>query len=218
MVHDIIPVKFIDIQTKMKYNFKYVVPKVLKTAKYLVFDSEFTRKDVYEYYNLGNIPGTVIPLGYNKELFHPVEKGYIKNKYGYDKYFFYAGDLRPYKNLGNAIRAFARAGFNDVLFIIAGRHDERYIHDLQGIVDELGLGNRVIFTDYIAADELPHFYANAEALFFPSRYEGFGLPPLEAMAMGTPVITTRMSSLPEVCGDAAEYIDPRPIAWFDLSG
>ncbi len=211
VVHDIIPVKFKDIKTKMRYNFKYVVPNVLKTAKYLVFDSEFTRNDVYEYYKLRNIPSSVIQLGYNKELFHPVEKGYIKKKYGYDNYFFYVGDIRPYKNLENSIRAFAKADLDDVIFIIAGKRDERYFPALTRTVADLSLGNRVVFVDYIAGDELPHFYGNALALFFPSLYEGFGLPPLEAMAMGTPVITTRMASLPEVCGDAAVYVNPDDI-------
>ncbi len=211
VVHDIIPVKFKDIKTKMRYNFEYVVPHVLKTAKYIVFDSEYTRNDVYEYYKLRNIPSSVIQLGYNKELFHPVEKGYIKKKYGYKNYFFYVGDIRPYKNLENSIRAFAKADLDDIIFIIAGKRDERYFPVLTRIVNELGLGNRVVFADYIASDELPHFYGNALALFFPSRYEGFGLPPLEAMAMGTPVITTRMASLPEVCGDAAVYVDPDDI-------
>ena len=87
----------------------------------------------------------------------------------------------------------------------------RFHPGLKSLVNELGLEDSVIFTDYIPKEDLPHFYRNALALFFPSRYEGFGLPPLEAMATGTPVITTRLASIPEVCGDAAFYVNPDDI-------
>ncbi len=208
VVHDIIPAKFPEVQPRMKYNFLYVVPWILRTARYLVFDSDHTRNDVFDFYGLKGIPNSVVQLGYNKDLFRPLEKGLIKKKYGYDRYFFYVGDMRPYKNLKNAIISFAKAGLDDVLFVIAGKQDMRYFPDIKKIVDDLNLGERVIFADYVPIEDLPHFYSDAIALFFPSKYEGFGLPPLESMATGTPVITTRMASIPEVCGDAAVYVDP----------
>ena len=75
-------------------------------------------------------------------------------------------------------------------------------------MDELFLKDRVVFLDYVPEKDLPHLYSEAAAFVFPSLYEGFGLPPLEAMACGCPVIVSNAASLPEVCGDAAYYVDP----------
>jgi glycosyltransferase involved in cell wall biosynthesis len=75
----------------------------------------------------------------------------------------------------------------------------------------LKLNENVIFLDYVSCHELPYFYNDATAFIFPSEYEGFGLPPLEAMASGLPVITTKFTSIPEVCGNAPIYIDPKNI-------
>ena len=95
VVHDIIPVRFSEIQPGMKNYFKYIVPSILKTSLHLVFDSEYTRRDVLDYYNLKDIPNSVIPAGYDCNQYYPFEKGFIKKKYGYDRYFFYIGDMRP---------------------------------------------------------------------------------------------------------------------------
>lgn len=73
---------------------------------------------------------------------------------------------------------------------------------------QMNVENDVIFPGYIPIEDLPHFYADCAALLFPSKYEGFGFPPLEAMACGAPVITTRCASIPEVCAGAAIYVDP----------
>ncbi|MDY6935782.1 MAG: glycosyltransferase family 1 protein [Spirochaetota bacterium] len=212
VVHDIIPAKFPQIQTKMTYYYLYVVPWILKTSRHLVFDSENTRKDVLEYYKIKNIPNSVIYAGFNKGLFKPIKGGFIKKKYGFDRYFFYVGDMRPYKNLNSAIQAFSRASLEeDILFVVAGKRDDRYFPEIQRVVQQKNLAERVIFCDYVPQEDLPHFYNDAIALFFPSKYEGFGLPPLEAMATGSPVITTRMASIPEVCGEAALYVNPDDI-------
>jgi len=206
VVHDIIPAKFK--QTNMKYYYFTIVPMILKTSRHIVFVSENTRREVFDYYKLKDIPNSVIYEGYNQSLFYPIEKGFIKKKYGFDRYFLYVGDMRPYKNLENAIRSFARAELKDVFFVIAGKKDKRYFPGIKKLIEDLNLGSKVIFTDYIPKEELPHYYRDSIALFFPSKYEGFGLPPLEAMATGTPVITTSMTSIPEVCGNAALYVDP----------
>lgn len=208
VVHDIIPVKFPELHPKMKYYYFCIVPKILKTSRHLVFDSKSSQKDVFDYFGITNIEYSIIHAGYNRDVFYPVEKGFVRKKYGYGNYFFYVGDMRPYKNVANAIRAFAKAGLEDILFIIAGKKDKRFFPDIKRLIKGLDIEERVIFPDYISLEELPHFYRDSLALFFPSKYEGFGLPPLEAMATGTPVITTKMASLPEVCGDAAIYVDP----------
>ncbi|MBE9070581.1 glycosyltransferase family 4 protein, partial [Leptolyngbya cf. ectocarpi LEGE 11479] len=89
--------------------------------------------------------------------------------------------------------------------------DKRYTPKLRLYVQELGLGERIKFLSYVPYKKLPELISNAIAFVFPTLWEGFGLPPLEAMACGTPVITSNISSLPEVVGDAAISIDPRNV-------
>lgn len=83
--------------------------------------------------------------------------------------------------------------------------------DVEGLVSELHLENDVKLLGFVPEKDLPALYAAASFFVFPSRYEGFGIPPLEAMAMGCPVLVSKVSSLPEVCGDAAEYCDPSSV-------
>ncbi len=128
-----------------------------------------------------------------------------------DRFILFLGTLEPRKNLGALLRAYAalraRTGERAPKLVIAGGKGWFYDRILTE-VDVLGLADDVIFPGYVAADELPWWYRAAELFVYPSRFEGFGLPVLEAMACGTPVITTSSSSLPEVAGDAALLVDP----------
>jgi glycosyltransferase involved in cell wall biosynthesis len=138
----------------------------------------------------------------------------VKEKYGLTSYLLYVGNLLPHKNIQRLLQAFACiAGQLPITFVIAGTKDHRYHPALEAEVQALGLQNRVLFLDYVLTEELPCLYAGADVFVFPSLYEGFGLPPLEAMACGTPVIVSNVSSLPEVVGDAALMVDP-----YDVEG
>ena len=124
-------------------------------------------------------------------------------------YFVYVGNVKPHKNLSRLCRAFAQVV--DVLphdLVIVGKKDGFLGGDPQ--VDRYAsrLGNRVHFTGEVPDERLRNLVGNATALVLPSKYEGFGLPALEAMAAGCPAIVSRAASLPEVCGDAAAYFDP----------
>ncbi|MFB2770042.1 glycosyltransferase family 4 protein [Pelatocladus sp. BLCC-F211] len=124
-------------------------------------------------------------------------------------YFLYIGRHDPYKNLNRLIAAFASLpNHHDYQLWLAGPQDQRYTPVLQAQVEELGIGKQVKFLDYVPYSELPKIISGAIALVFPSLWEGFGFPVLEAMACGTPVITSNISSLPEVAGDAAILINP----------
>ena len=118
------------------------------------------------------------------------------------------GSHYAYKNLGRLIEAFAQTSLLETKLLIAGVPDPRYTPLLQAQTQALGLGDRVEFLAYVPYDDLPRLINQAIALVFPSLWEGFGLPVLEAMACGTPVITSNRSALPEVAGDAALLIDP----------
>ncbi|MBI3815888.1 MAG: glycosyltransferase family 4 protein [Nitrospinae bacterium] len=208
-VHDIISVRFAEAYPKMKYYFRYLAPYLLKGSDAIICVSEFTRKEIFNYYDIqSNKPVYVIYEGYNKQNFYPREKGFVKRQYGLEKYIFYVGDMRAHKNLERAIEAFYRLDRKNIKFVIAGKKDPRFYPAHEKKVKELSLQEDVIFLDYVPQEYLPNLYSEAEAFIFPSLYEGFGLPPLEAMACGCPVVASKIASLPEVCGDAACYIDP----------
>ena len=126
-----------------------------------------------------------------------------------NQYFIYIGRQDPHKNVGRLIAAFAGlANKKDYQLWIVGSTDKRYTPRLKALATELGVGEQVKFLSYVSASKLPTIINQAIALVFPSLWEGFGFPVLEAMACGTPVITSNISSLPEVAGDAAILIDP----------
>jgi len=126
-------------------------------------------------------------------------------------YVLYVGDMRPYKNVGAALRAFAAMSRPECRFVIVGNKDTKDSHPLEELVSELGIAGDVEFTGFVSDAQLAELYCGATALVFPSLWEGFGLPPLEAMASGCPVITSNVASLPEVCGEAVEYVDPTSV-------
>ncbi len=125
------------------------------------------------------------------------------------RYFLYIGRHDLYKNLNRLIAAFANLpNHHDYQLWLAGPQDKRYTPVLQAQVKEFGISKQVKFLDYVSYSELPKIISGAIALVFPSLWEGFGFPVLEAMGCGTPVITSNISSLPEVAGDAAILINP----------
>lgn len=127
------------------------------------------------------------------------------------RFVLYAGNIKPHKNLERLVAAFAqlkqRSGFDDLKLLIIGDETSRY-GSLRRSVEAAGVRQDVRFFGFVPQRTLAALYRLASVFAFPSLYEGFGLPPLEAMACGTPVVTSRLSSLPEVVGDAAVLVDP----------
>jgi glycosyltransferase involved in cell wall biosynthesis len=126
------------------------------------------------------------------------------------RFVLYAGNIKPHKNLDRLISAFAllrRQGFDDLKLIIIGDEVSRH-GSLRRTTDAAGLRQEVRFFGFVPDRTLACLYRMASVFAFPSLYEGFGLPPLEAMACGAPVVTSRLSSLPEVVDDAALLVDP----------
>ncbi|HEY9723232.1 MAG TPA: glycosyltransferase family 1 protein [Oscillatoriaceae cyanobacterium] len=122
-------------------------------------------------------------------------------------YVLYSGQSKPYKNQATLLRAFARLGRPELKLVFAGRIDPNQPH-VEALIRELGLEHAVVRTGYLDEDELVALYHGASVFAFPSRYEGFGLPPLEAMAAGVPVVASRAASIPEVVGPAGILLDP----------
>ena len=123
-------------------------------------------------------------------------------------YLLYVGNHKPHKNLSRLIQAYARSSERDSLrLVITGRQEA----ELSALARREGVGERVVFIGQVPDRDLPRLYRGAVAFVFPSLYEGFGLPPLEAMACGTPVVSSAATSLAEVVGDAAVLVDPLEI-------
>lgn len=193
--------------------YKNNFPKFHKKAKHIVAVSEFTRQDIIATYGLD--PGKV-SVGYNAcpngfEVLTSESKDSIKkNLSDGAPYFIYVGSLHPRKNMVNLIKAFdlfkTKHKTNHKL-VLVGRMAWKN-EQLQDTYKTIKQKDDIIFTGHLSNEDLPKYVGAAEALTYVSVFEGFGIPLLEAMSAGTPVITSNVSSMPEVAGDAAYLIDP----------
>lgn len=201
MSHDLIPLRFPKRFSPLTPYHRYYIPQVLKQAQHIICNSQATANDIIDFYQIPVSKITPILLAHDRTHFRflNLPKG---------NYFLYIGRQDPYKNLQRLIAAFAALPNSDYELWLAGPSDGRYTPVLQKQVEELGITNRVKFLNYVPYSELPKIINGAIALVFPSLWEGFGFPVLEAMACGTPVITSNLSSLPEVAGDAAILVNP----------
>lgn len=188
----------------------------VKGAKRIVAISEATKQDVIKNYHVSQQNVSVVYPGYEAERFFPrgrVEVERVLKKYRISKpYLLFLGSLKPSKNIERLVEAFADAVRDNLLpknvkLVIAGRKAWLY-EEIFTKAEELGLGERVIFTGFFAEEDLPYLMSGATAFLMPSLFEGFGIPALEAMASGVPVIVSRVASLPEVVGLAGIYVDP----------
>lgn len=201
---------------KLAYNL--VLKNAVKNAKKIIAVSENTKADLVEMLKTGPGKVTVIYEGVNENFTPKENRGEneeILKKYGITKDFLlYTGVWRGHKNLVNLIKAFSflkqeEAGFEAQL-VITGNEDP-YYPEVKRTVVELGLEHDVIFPGMVPEDELVSLYQSAKLYVFPSLYEGFGLPPLEAMRCGTPVVASKTACIPEICGDNALFFDPYDI-------
>lgn len=209
MVHDLIPLRFPKKTSPLTPYFKYYIPQVLKQAQHIVCNSQATATDIIDFFGVSSKKITPIPLAYDADHFQPLKSTTETESKTRSPYFLYLGRHDPHKNLSRLIEAFAKINnCQDYELWLAGTPDKRYTPKLQQQATELGIIKRVKFLDYVSYNELPMLLNQALALVFPSLWEGFGFPVLEAMGCGTPVITSNLSSLPEVAGEAALLINP----------
>jgi glycosyltransferase involved in cell wall biosynthesis len=208
VVHDLLPLFFPAEYPRQQYYFRSLVPRVLRGSRVIVADSENTRQDIIQSYGIPAEKVRVIYPGYDPSTYFA--NGYAPSASTDDSYLLYVGNLLPHKNLLTLLDALAilrrRCGW--ARLIIRGDGQPTYARAVRERVETLGLGDAVSFQGYAHEGALRDLYARAACLVLPSLREGFGLPVLEAMACGTPVITSSSSSLPEVGGDAAFRADP----------
>lgn len=189
-----------------------VVPRSVARADIVLADSESTRNDAIELLRLAPERVFVVYAGVDSRFRRVTDQGLledVRSRYSLPgRFVLSVGTLQPRKNYVRLIEAFSRlSGVEDVRLVISGARGWLY-EEIFRRVEELGLSSRVLFPGYVAEADLPALYSLSEVFAFPSLYEGFGLPPLEAMACGTPVVVSRASSLPEVVGNAGCLVDP----------
>jgi glycosyltransferase involved in cell wall biosynthesis len=172
----------------------------VRRADRVLVGSEWTRSDLVERYRIPEAKVVLTPYGVDP-LFG--QEGPVRNG---GRYLLFVGGLQPRKDPGTAVDALAR--LDPGLRLVFAGPSLRESRELVAHVRKLRLNSRVEFTGYVRKSELAALYRGASAVVLPSLYEGFGLPLLEAMASGTPVVATTAGALPEVAGDAAVLVEP----------
>ncbi len=202
-VHDLIGMLFPrNLPPVARFYWSRWLPRSIRWADRIIADSEHTRRDICRLMGIADERIAVIPLGVGAE-FHPIDDRAqlesVRSQYGLpDQFVLYLGTLEPRKGIDTLIRSYGEIAPHVAHHLVIAGKRGWYTEPLFELARELGIEDRVRFTDYIPHDHLPALLNLADLFVFPSRYEGFGLPPLEAMACGTPVITSNASSLPEV--------------------
>lgn len=205
-VHDLQPLMFPSQFGLSARYFKLSLRLLSRVASRVTTVSEFVKKELLKATDLRDDRIDVIPNGYNRELFRPQDPSLKKEfleKYSIgDRYILYVGNLFPYKNVKLLIDAFLSIRDRlDHCLVIVGKAE------YSG--EPLPCDGKIRYMDYVPHEDLPKFYAYADFLVHPSLSEGFGFTPLEAMACGTPVLSSDRTSLPEVVGDAGILFDPK---------
>ena len=180
-------------------------------ASHIITDSNSTKKDLMKRFGVSSRRISEVDLGVDKAVFYPrtpdeVER--LRLSYGLKKkYFLYVGTIQPRKNLVRLIEGFSKANLKHYDLVIAGSPGWLY-GDIYEAPKKFGVELNVKFVDYIPSKDLPTLYSGALALLFPSLYEGFGLPILEAFACSCPVVTSKVTATAEVASSAAILVDP----------
>ena len=194
---------------------RFLIPLTARKAARILTISEYSKNDIVSTLRVPSDKVIVTYLGVDPETFHPISKRQqidnVLHCYGIGTpYILYVGNVEPRKNLHRLIEAFAllrRKGSINHRLVIVGQR-ARLSSKVLDAIGRVGLTEGVIFTGYVSIEHLPMLYSAADVFVYPSIFEGFGLPPLEAMACGTPVIVSSTSSLPEVVGDAGLKVNP----------
>lgn len=195
------------------WRYRQLLPYTARRSDAVIAVSECSRRDLIRHLGLASERVHVVAEGADPR-FQPIEdsdeRRAVLARYGIpSSYILYVGGINARKNIARLLEAYARVCEHhpDIRLVIAGKRQWQTA-EIDATFRRLNLDDRVRFTGYVHDADLPTLYSAAALFVFPSLYEGFGLPPLEAMRCGTPVITSNISSLPEVVGDAALTIDP----------
>jgi glycosyltransferase involved in cell wall biosynthesis len=215
-LHDLIPLDHPEwFSRRFAAWYKWLLPRLAKQVRHIITVSEFTKQRAVELLRVPPEKVTVILHGVDERFRPQPEESVVEMRraLGIDcsSYLLYVGNLEPRKNLHRLLRAWEiaqRSVPREIELVVSGAKGSSLVFE------RVSLGKippRVRFTGYVPDEHLPALYTGSLALVYPSLYEGFGLPPLEAMACGTLVVTSSNTSLPEVVGDAATLVDAEDV-------
>lgn len=214
-LHDIIPYRLPEtVGPQYLKIYTDEIPSIIKRCDGIITVSEYSKQDIIKELDFPSEKIFVTHLA-AEDIYFPRDRitcrEYIKSIYSIaDDFILYVGGFSPRKNIAGLIEAFsiAKPKLNEnVKLVILGKKGRSY-YNYRDLAISLNVKNDVIFPGYIPVTDLPIFYNAAKVFCYPSFYEGFGLPPLEAMACGTPVISSNVTSMPEILSDGVRYINP----------
>lgn len=215
-VHDLSFIRSPETATpRLRAYLNAVVPRSVARADHILADSAATGQDLIELYHTPAEKISVLYSGVESRFSRVDDQAVLaamrdRYKLGDGPYILSVGTVQPRKNYERLVEAFHRLGDADIKLVITG--GKGWLDDpLYRRIDALKMRDQVVMTGFVDDADLPALYSGAAVFAFPSLYEGFGLPPLEAMACGVPVVSSNTSSLPEVVGDAALCVDPHSV-------
>ncbi|MBI5640859.1 MAG: glycosyltransferase family 4 protein [Nitrospirae bacterium] len=201
-VHDLIPVRFPSQYRLQNLYYRFLLPHLIFKARAVNTISEFTKKEVVRYYGVAAEKVIVSGNGFN-----PLPISFSTGGKGED-YILMVGATFPHKNIHRVVEAYSQSALLQKygLKIVGGKTN--YLQSLKSLSEKLGVNGKVEFVDYADTVPLAELYGHALIFVYPSLYEGFGMPPLEAMQAGTPVAASDIDPIREACGNAVFYFDP----------
>lgn len=198
-----------------RLSHRFLIPRYAQKSEHIIAVSETARQHVIEYLGVDEDRVHTVYLGVDEAFGEQMDLSKLqatRKAYGLpDRFFLYCGQIYPPKNFGRLIKAYAKVGPElGVSLVVAGTHTWGSEHEV-ALIDQLGLNDWVRRLGWVDRETLPALYAQAEALVLPSLYESFGVPILEAMASGTPVVTANRYGTAELAQDAAVLVDPEDV-------
>lgn len=217
-LHDVIPYRMPEtVSDRYMKIFSEKIPKIVSMTDGIITVSEFSKKDIVKSFGY---PEDKIYVSYlsNEDIYKPLKKDICKNiikkKYKIEKDFiFYVGGFSLRKNIPGLIKAFSKliTLYDKEISLVIGGKTGPLCEEYKKLAEKLNIKDKVIFPGFIPLNDMPYFYNGANLFVYPSFYEGFGLPPVEAMACGTPVIASNTTCIPEIVQDGAKLVNPYDI-------
>ena len=210
MVHDMRPFTHPELSSQTLY-FRTWVPSLLRSCRHILTNSQYTSREIQKVTRISSDKITVIPLGYDNKLFAPNRLQQLSDSC---PYLLHVGQAYPHKNLHRLVKAFSLISgrYPDLRLVLAGKPYRHQTRSLKALAHQLRIDHKVVFKSYVDRRELSDLYRNAYAFVYPSLWEGFGIPILEAMASGIPVITSKGSAIEELANSHALLVDPTKIS------
>lgn len=201
-LHDLMHLKFPGYSSlKNSVYYRLLVKRAVRSAPLVFTVSEFSRHEIADWAGIAKEKIVVVPNGVDHDAYHSAVAPMKRSR----PYFFYVGNNKPHKNLPRLLDAFSESGLAEHMDLLLSCAPTA---ELERKVEKLGLSQQAVFLNGVEEHELPSYYKGAQATVVVSLYEGFCLPVLESMAVGTPVITSNVTAMPDTAGDAALLVDP----------